>query len=149
MQPTRRGVLATSGAVLIAGCASSSDDDAEGGAQVESSIGERTSHEDVPEAIVEHPNQDGFAWYAVSIDVQNGELAAADLIGLTQLEVDDSTESARGVQSDGDVATDERSDLSVADSGDVFYRVSADASGDVAWITDQLEREYSDLSINP
>lgn len=147
MQFSRREVVATSVLVTIAGCTSGSGDGGGEGTQIEYTIGDRTTHEGVPEAIVEHANQDGFAWYVVSIDVQNGEIDAADLIGLTQLEVGEATEAVRGVQADGNVATDESSDLSITNSGDVFYRVSADASGDVAWIIDQLENQYDGAEI--
>ncbi|ELY53273.1 hypothetical protein [Natronolimnohabitans innermongolicus] len=152
--------------VALAGCAGAEDDSENGNddntgpgpdgdqdldqdeTTISYSIDDLQPHDDVPDEIVDHPSPDDFRWVPVEITVEDGTIDAADIHGLTQIEIGDSTEATRAVSVDGDYfETGDSHDLEAGVEAIAYYRVSADADGDPEWITNQLENQYAELTI--
>lgn len=138
--------MASSLLTPLAGCAGSDDS-----VEIHYSVTNPMTHEEVPEAIVEHPNPDDFRWVAVEIEVVTGTVDASDIIGLTQLDIGDTNEFTRGVvitsPEDKVITSEEEShELEEGSQADAYYRVSPDAN-EGTWVVEQLDNQYDGLSV--
>lgn len=129
----------------VAGCTGSKNS-----IKIDYSIGVET-HEAVPDEIIEHPNPQGFSWVVVQFELVTGSFDAADLIGLTQVEVGETSHFTRGVKitsPDKEILTSEQDSYQVEEGaqGEAYYRTS-DEPENPEWVVEQLRNQHGSVEI--
>lgn len=154
----------------FAGCISAEDDDnadsretdqdAEDGEdsgetsdqiEIEYSVSDPRSHDEVPDEVIEHPNPEDFRWIVVDFELISGTFDAADIMGLTQIEVNGESQFTRAVvinSPDDELLTssDDNYTMGEGTRAEAYYRVSGDAE-EGRWIVDQLENQHGEIEI--
>lgn len=151
---TRRRLLivsvTTGFATILGGCTGDEETD-NGQIEIEYSVTDPRTHDEIPNVVIEHPNPEGFRWIVVEFEVLNGSFDATDIMGLTQIEVQGEHHFTRAVEitSPGEeflTSSDDSYMLEQEAQGKAYYRVPDDTESG-KWVVEQLENQHGNIKV--
>lgn len=119
------------------------------GIQIEYSLSDPKTSEEVPSEVVEHPNPEGFYWIVVEFQLVSGSFDASDIMGLTQIEAGESSHFTRAVIiiSPDEMrltSSDDEYSMPEGTRGRAYYRLS-DHPEDPVWVVEQLRNQHGSI----
>lgn len=137
--------MAATRMIAITGCSGASNE-----IVIEYSMAVK-GHEKIPDDVIGHPNPEGFSWVVVQFELVSGSFDAADIMGLTQVEVGGMNHFTRAVKitsPDSKLLTSSNGSYAMEEGtqGKAYYRTSEE-SENPEWVVKQLRNQHGSVEI--